>query len=51
MSSDLPGLAFKLDEAFYCAGESVAETIVGLPDFPGFRTRTSLTLECLCQPE
>jgi hypothetical protein len=46
MSSDLPELEFNLDEAFLRMDEAVAETIEGLPDFPGFYERRTLQLEC-----
>lgn len=46
MPQDLPELEFKLDEAFLRMDEAVAETIEGLPDFPGFQKRTTLKLEC-----
>lgn len=39
-------LDFDLSEAFLRMDEAVAETIAGLPDFPGFQTRTTLKLEC-----
>jgi hypothetical protein len=46
MSSDLPELEFNLDEAFLRMDDAVAETIAGLPDFPGFYERRTLKLEC-----
>jgi hypothetical protein len=46
MPSDLPELEFNLDEAFLRMDEAVAETIAGLPDFPGFYERRTLQLEC-----
>lgn len=46
MSQDLPELEFNLDEAFLRMDDAIAETIAGLPDFPGFQVRTTLQLEC-----
>ncbi|RRR99133.1 hypothetical protein [Glycomyces terrestris] len=46
MSQELPELEFDLGEAFIRMDEAVAETIEGLPDFPGFQTRTTLKLDC-----
>lgn len=43
---ELPELEFDLSEAFLRMDEAVAQTIEGLPDFPGFKTRTTLKLEC-----
>nr|BFF22126.1 hypothetical protein GCM10025732_00910 [Glycomyces mayteni] len=46
MSSEMPELEFKLDEAFLRMDDAIAETIEGLPDFPGFYERTTLKFEC-----
>jgi len=45
-SQDLPELEFNLGEAFLRMDEAVAQTIEGLPDFPGFQKRTTLALDC-----
>ncbi|SDL39017.1 hypothetical protein SAMN05216298_3763 [Glycomyces sambucus] len=45
-SSEMPELEFTLDEAFIRMDDAVAETIAGLPDFPGFHERTTLKFEC-----
>ncbi|WP_100448058.1 hypothetical protein [Glycomyces xiaoerkulensis] len=46
MSRSLPELEFDLSEAFIRMDEAVAQTIDGLPDFPGFHKRTTLALDC-----
>ncbi|SDE43678.1 hypothetical protein [Glycomyces harbinensis] len=46
MSRDLPELEFNRGEAFLRMDEAVAQTIEGLPNFPGFQQRTTLKLEC-----
>lgn len=46
MSPGLPELEFDRGEAFLRMDEAVAQTIEGLPDFPGFKKRTTLQLDC-----
>lgn len=41
-----PTVDFGLDEAFVRMDEAVAQTITGLPEFPGFDSRTTLQLDC-----
>ncbi|WP_026924434.1 hypothetical protein [Glycomyces arizonensis] len=46
MSQGLPELEFNRGEAFLRMDEAIAQTIEGLPDFPGFQDRTTLKLDC-----
>lgn len=46
MSPGPPELEFNRSEAFLRMDEAAAQTIEGLPDFPGFQSRTTLKLDC-----
>jgi hypothetical protein len=46
MSQGPPELEFNRGEAFLRMDEAIAQTIEGLPNFPGFQERTTLALGC-----